>query len=97
MGRETTSVPISVSPPPISLTSAPNYFAFTSTEPYPPNIDRLRNNLRQFEGDYALHAIAVGEAGGEAEFGWEDTGRYGGIGIETASTYVSLARILTNL
>ena len=64
------------------LTSAPNSFAYLY-EPYPPNIDRLRNNLRQFEGRYALHAIAVGEAGGEAEFGWEDTGRYGGIGIET--------------
>ena len=64
------------------LTSAPNSFAYLY-EPFPPNIDRLRDNLRQFEGRYALNAIAVGEAGGEVEFGWEDTGRYGGIGIET--------------
>jgi FkbM family methyltransferase len=70
------------------LTSAPNSFAYLY-EPFRPNIDRLRDNLRQFEGRYALHPVAVGEADGEVEFGWEDTGRYGGVGMKTGK-YVSV-------
>jgi FkbM family methyltransferase len=70
------------------LTSAPNCFAYLY-EPFQPNIDRLRDNLRQFEGRYALHAVAVGEAHGEVEFGWEDTGRLGGVGMKTGN-YVSV-------
>lgn len=70
------------------LTSAPNCFAYLY-EPFRPNIDRLRDNLRQFEGRYALHAVAVGEAHGEVEFGWEDTGRLGGVGMKTGK-YVSV-------
>jgi FkbM family methyltransferase len=70
------------------LTSAPNSFVYLY-EPLRPNIDRLRDNLRQFGGRYALHEVAVGQADGEVEFGWEDTGRYGGVGIKTGK-YVSV-------
>jgi FkbM family methyltransferase len=33
-----------------------------------------------------LDAVAVGVEAGEVSFGWEPTGRYGGIGIETGSS-----------
>ena len=70
------------------LTSAPNSFVYLY-EPLQSNIDHLRDNLRPFEGRYALYEIAVGEADGEVEFGWEDTGRYGGVGLKTGK-YVSV-------
>lgn len=71
------------------LTCAPNSFVYLY-EPLQINIDRLRDNLRQFEGRYALHEIAVGRVDGEVEFGWENTGRYGGIGMETGK-YILVA------
>jgi FkbM family methyltransferase len=52
-------------------------------EPLARNNERLRSNLRPFEGRYSLTEAAVGLAEGEAEFGWEDSGRYGGIGKQT--------------
>jgi FkbM family methyltransferase len=64
------------------LTSTPNSFVYLF-EPLPLNIDRLRSNLRPFESRYALQEIAVGQVDGEVEFGWENTGRYGGIGMKT--------------
>jgi FkbM family methyltransferase len=70
------------------LTSAPNSFVYLY-EPLQSNIDRLRDNLRPFEGRYTLHEVAVGQADGEIEFGWEDTGRYGGVGLKTGK-YVSV-------
>jgi FkbM family methyltransferase len=70
------------------LTTAPNSFAYLY-EPYEPNIERLSDNLRTFESRYALHEIAVGQADGEVEFGWEETGRYGGVGIKTGK-YISV-------
>jgi FkbM family methyltransferase len=51
-------------------------------EPLQQNIDRLKGNLRGFEGRYKLQEVAVAEADGTVEFGWEPTGRYGGIGKE---------------
>jgi len=49
-------------------------------EPLPQNIERLRQNLRSFDGRYNLEESAVGLENGKVEFGWEPTGRYGGIG-----------------
>ncbi len=70
------------------LTSAPDSFVYLY-EPLQSNIHRLRDNLRPLEGRYALREVAVGPADGEVEFGWEETGRYGGIGLKTGD-YVSV-------
>lgn len=64
------------------LTTAPNSFVYLF-EPLPSNIHRLRGNLGRFETRYALQEIAVGSVDGEVEFGWEETGRYGGVGLKT--------------
>jgi hypothetical protein len=61
------------------LSFAPKSFVYLY-EPLRSNIERLQDNLRQFEGRYALQEVAVGQADGEVKFGWEHTGRYGGIG-----------------
>jgi FkbM family methyltransferase len=52
-------------------------------EPVPRNMERLRENLRGYEDRLVIRQVAVAGAGGRAEFGIEDTGRYGGIGVET--------------
>ncbi|MCF6118170.1 MAG: FkbM family methyltransferase [Mesorhizobium sp.] len=49
-------------------------------EPLPQNIERLKKNLKAFEGHFELNPVAVGYANGTVEFGWEPSGRYGGIG-----------------
>ena len=49
-------------------------------EPLPRNIDALKVNLEGYEARYVLHEVAVGTSDGMVEFGWEDTGRYGGVG-----------------
>lgn len=49
-------------------------------EPLAQNIERLKINLAPFEHRYALQEAAVAEHDGSVEFGWEPTGRYGGIG-----------------
>jgi FkbM family methyltransferase len=55
-------------------------------EPVPRNVERLRGNLAGLEGRYELREAAVAPAAGTATFGVEPTGRYGGIGVATAST-----------
>lgn len=55
-------------------------------EPLPQNVERLTINLAGFEDRYALQPVAVGETEGMVEFGWEPTGRYGGIGRDLASS-----------
>ena len=50
-------------------------------EPLPRNIERLRHNLRSFEGRYELTEAAVCEQDGTADFGWEETGKFGGVGV----------------
>lgn len=55
-------------------------------EPLPQNIERLRDNLRGFEDRYELRPVAVGEHNGTVDFGWEPTGRYGGIDRNLDST-----------
>jgi FkbM family methyltransferase len=64
-------------------------------EPLQQNIARLKQNLAPFEGRYVLHEVAVGLADGTAEFGWEPTGRYGGIGLKTGS-YISVPSVDSN-
>jgi FkbM family methyltransferase len=54
-------------------------------EPLPMNVSRLKENLRRFEGRYKLECAAVDLADGESNFGYEATGRYGGIGLDTGS------------
>ena len=55
-------------------------------EPVPQNVERLRHNLAGYEDRYAVQEVAIAEREGRAEFGVEDSGRYGGIGVKTAST-----------
>lgn len=64
------------------LSRSPSAFAYLY-EPLPRNVERLRRNLRAFEGRYSLAVQAVGLANGAVSFGWEETGRYGGVGKET--------------
>ncbi|MBC8283372.1 MAG: FkbM family methyltransferase [Nitrospinae bacterium] len=51
-------------------------------EPLPENIGRLKTNLKGFEKRYKLREVAVGLENGSADFGFETTGRYGGLGSD---------------
>lgn len=55
-------------------------------EPLPENIERLKTNLQGFEDRYELHEVAVGLEKGQAEFGFEATGRYGGLKSDLPKT-----------
>jgi FkbM family methyltransferase len=55
-------------------------------EPLPQNIGHLKANLQPFEGRYDLREAAVGLEEGMVSFGWEPTGRYGGIGKQGLSS-----------
>jgi len=48
-------------------------------EPVPRNIERLRENLKGFEGRYELKECAIGVEEGLLDFACDDTGRYGGL------------------
>jgi FkbM family methyltransferase len=82
------------------LSRNPDAFAYLF-EPLPRNVSRLHDNLRPFEGRYKLQEVAVGTADGEVEFGWEETGRYGGVNAETghnlAVSCVDAAQVLTDV
>lgn len=54
-------------------------------EPVPRNVDRLKKNLAQFGSRVTLHETAVGTENGMVQFGWEPTGRYGGVGRDTGT------------
>lgn len=54
-------------------------------EPLPQNLERLHHNLADFEDRYRLEPVAVSLSDGEADFGYEASGRYGGIGLAHAS------------
>ena len=54
-------------------------------EPLPTNILRLRQNLAGFDPRYKLENVAVALNDGQENFGYEETGRYGGIGVRTGS------------
>lgn len=60
------------------LTRNPSAYVYLF-EPLPTNVTRLRDNLQQFDGRYELQEVAVGLTEGQVEFGWEESGRYGGI------------------
>ncbi len=51
-------------------------------EPLPQNITRLRRNLAPFAGRCSLLEAAAGLEDGAARFGYEETGRYGGLGLD---------------
>ena len=64
-------------------------------EPVPENITRLYQNLGRFEGRYELSEVAVGTEKGQVEFGCEETGRYGGVGLKTG-TYINVRCVDSN-
>jgi FkbM family methyltransferase len=64
-------------------------------EPVASNITRLKRNLEIFSKRYVLEEVAVGESNGNVEFGYEETGRYGGIGQKTGN-YISVKCIDSN-
>lgn len=66
------------------LTRSPHSFVYLF-EPLPQNLQRLKINLSPFEARYLLQPVAVALSDGEVEFGWEPTGRYGGIDRKTGS------------
>ncbi len=62
------------------LTRNPHVRAYLY-EPLPINVERLRNNLRGFEARFVLSEMAAGICNGVVQFGYEPTGRYGGVGL----------------
>jgi FkbM family methyltransferase len=48
-------------------------------EPVPRNLERIEHNLLPFRGRYQVDDSAVGTSSGNANFGCEPTGRYGGL------------------
>ncbi len=73
------------------LSRNPSAFVYCH-EPLPQNISKLKKHLRPFEGRYEIRDFAVAEQDGPVEFGWEPTGRYGGIGQEGLETVTVQAR-----
>ena len=67
------------------LSRGPDVFVYLF-EPLPSNVVRLRQNLRRYDGRYTLEEVAVGPEEGEVQFGWEETGRYGGVGAATGNS-----------
>jgi len=55
-------------------------------EPVPRNVERLRANLAPFAGRFEVQQVAVADFDGDATFGIEDTGRYGGLGMDLPDT-----------
>jgi FkbM family methyltransferase len=51
-------------------------------EPVPRNVERLRGNLAGFEARYSVERAAVADRAGRVTFGVEQSGRYGGIGLD---------------
>lgn len=49
-------------------------------EPLPENLKKLKKNIAPYENRCHLTEVAVGLNDEDVEFGYEDTGRYGGIG-----------------
>lgn len=67
------------------LTRSPNAHC-RLYEPAPTNVERLRHNLADFTDRYALEQVAVADFDGQADFGIDTSGRYGGIDIATGHT-----------
>lgn len=66
-------------------------------EPVPENLAVLRGNLAPFRDRVTIHETAVAEQDGEVSFGVEPTGRYGGIGVETAEQITVPTRAIAGL
>ncbi len=66
-------------------------------EPLPSNVERLQTNLARFTDRYTLEQVAVGPEEGEVEFGWEETGRYGGVGAATGKSISVMCRNSTKV
>ena len=66
-------------------------------EPFPINCGRFKKNLERFGGRYQLAEYAVALQDGIAQFGFEPTGRYGGIGKNTGSTITVACRDVNNI
>ena len=70
-------------------------------EPLPQNIERLKRNLRGFGNRFHISEAAVAMHDGTVDFGWEPTGRYGGIGRQGGETMTVPAldsnRVLTEI
>lgn len=66
-------------------------------EPLPINCERLKRNLAKFGGRYQLAECAVALEDGTAQFGYEPSGRYGGIGKNTGSTITVECRSVTRI
>jgi FkbM family methyltransferase len=62
-------------------------------EPDPRNVARLRQTLAGLEDRYEVREVAVGTRDGEAEFGVEATGRYGGLRTETVRELSGTIRV----
>jgi len=54
-------------------------------EPLAANIEKLRENVQPFAARVRVNPIAVGLEDGMLEFGYEPTGRYGGLGLASAT------------
>jgi FkbM family methyltransferase len=55
-------------------------------EPDLRNAERLRENLDGFDDRCKLETVAVADFDGEADFGLSPTGRYGGLGVASATS-----------
>ncbi len=83
------------------LTFAPQSFLHLF-EPLERNQQRLVAQLKGQEHRYELNPVAVGTSDGEVEFGYEPSGRYGGIGrthmptikVPCVDSNAALARVL---
>ena len=54
-------------------------------EPVPRNIERIKQNIAGLEERCVLTGAAVADFHGKVEFGVEETGKLGGIGVETSA------------
>lgn len=66
------------------LSRDPDCFCYLY-EPLEENAAKLRENLAPFEGRYQLETVAVALADGTVSFGYEPTGRYGGVNVPTGA------------
>lgn len=65
------------------LTHSPGSFVYCY-EPLPRNCERLKNTLENYAGQYFISGAAIATNTGKASFGYEATGRYGGIGCASS-------------
>ncbi len=69
------------------LTRNPNVKIYLF-EPVPHNVERLKENLKDFADRYELSECAIGVEEGLLDFACDDTGRYGGL-IKGGPAYIA--------